>query len=51
MEMGADRDSARVLAILERMGTGGRKGDRNLLLLACEDSVRIRTGEISVAAL
>ncbi|HTX53377.1 MAG TPA: P-II family nitrogen regulator [Candidatus Baltobacteraceae bacterium] len=47
----ADRDSARVMAILERMRTSGRTGDGDIFLLPCEDTVRIRTGEISVAAL
>jgi nitrogen regulatory protein PII len=47
----ADQECARVLATLETLATRGRIGDEDLLLLPCEASVRIRTGELSGAAL
>jgi nitrogen regulatory protein P-II 1 len=46
----ADTESVRVMAVLEAMVANGRLEDEGILLLPCEDIVRIRTGEISVAA-
>ncbi len=46
----ADTESARVTAVLESMVASGRMEDESILVLPCEDIVRMRTGEISVAA-
>lgn len=46
----ADNESARVMAALVSLAASGGIGD-DILLLPCEESVHIRTGEISVAAL
>jgi nitrogen regulatory protein P-II 1 len=46
----ADNEIARVVATLESLAASGGIGD-DILLLPCEESIHIRTGEISVAAL
>ena len=45
-----DDEIARVVATLESLAASGGIGD-DILLLPCEESIHIRTGEISVAAL
>lgn len=45
----ADNQSARVMVRLESLAASGGIGD-DILLLPCEESVHIRTGEIGVAA-
>jgi nitrogen regulatory protein PII len=46
----ADNEIGRVVATLESLAVSGGIGD-DILLLPCEESVHIRTGEISAAAL